>query len=59
MDIKEENDKKRKAKWAAIGDGSTNKIAFAVDEVGRFSPVFGSDLLVDPLIRSTGELYKL
>ena len=63
MDIKEENDKKRKAKWAAIGDGSTSKIVFAVDEVGRFSPrlspVFGSDLLVDPLIRNTGELYKL
>lgn len=32
MDIKEENDKKRKAKWAAIGNGSTNQSVLTGDQ---------------------------
>ena len=32
MDIKEENDKKRKAKWAAIGKGSMNQTVLTSDQ---------------------------
>ena len=46
MDIKEENDKKRKAKWAAIGNGSTNQSVLTGDQKVTFNIIYGNMMYI-------------